>query len=60
MSIEISNGGINENGWGEFSWMLIPAIIALDLGDLLGFSIFRKKWRSDSNIISTPTTNKLI
>ena len=60
MSREISNGGINKNGWDEFSWMLIPAIIALGLGDMLGFSIFRKKWRSGSNIVSTPTTNKLI
>jgi hypothetical protein len=60
MSREISNSGITESGWGELSWMLIPAIIALGLGDVLGISIFRKKWWPGSNIVSTTMTNKQI
>jgi len=38
------NGGMNGNGWmAERSWMWTPALIALCLGVVLGWVIFKKK-----------------
>jgi len=48
---EMSNGGMNESEWGELSWMLIPALIALGIADLICWSIFRKKWWPEEMLI---------
>lgn len=38
------NGGMHGGGWmGERSWMWAPALLALGLGILLGWAIFKKK-----------------
>ena len=38
------NGGMHGSGWmGERSWMWTPALIALCLGVVLGWVIFKKK-----------------
>ena len=43
MSGEMPKGGMNTSGWGECSWMLIPAIISLVLSDVLGWVIFKRR-----------------
>jgi hypothetical protein len=38
------HGGMNGNGWmAERSWMWTPALIALCLGVVLGWVVFKKK-----------------
>jgi hypothetical protein len=38
------NGGMNGSGWmAERSWMWPPALIALCLGIVLGWVVFKKK-----------------
>jgi hypothetical protein len=38
------NGGMSGNGWmAERSWMWTPAFLALGLGIVLGWVIFKKK-----------------
>jgi hypothetical protein len=40
----VMNGGMNGSGWmGERSWMWTPALLALGLGVVLGWAIFKKK-----------------
>ena len=38
------NGGMQGSGWmGERSWMWTPSLLALGLGIVLGWVIFKKK-----------------
>jgi hypothetical protein len=38
------NGGMNGSGWmSERSWMWTPTLLALGLGLVLGWAIFKKK-----------------
>ena len=43
ISGEVPKGDMNTSGWGEYSWMLIPAIIALILSDVLGWVILKRR-----------------
>jgi hypothetical protein len=43
ISGEMPKGDVNTSGWGEHSWMLIPAIISLVLSDVLGWVIFKRR-----------------
>jgi hypothetical protein len=44
ITLTMKSAGVNGNGMlSNFSWMWIPALLALLLSVLLGWTIFRKK-----------------
>lgn len=44
MSGRMMNSGLNERGWmGDRNWMWTPTLVALCIGVVLGWVIFKKK-----------------